>query len=245
MLEVRGLHVHYGKFAAVQGVDLAVQGGQVTLVVGVNGAGKSTTLRTVAGLHRPTSGSISVDGRSIVGQPAHRVVKSGVVLVPEGRRVFAPLSVLENIRLGGYTTRRDALLKSTARVFDLFPILYERRNMAAGLLSGGEQQMLAFGRALTAQPRYMLLDEPSMGLAPALFDVVLDSIGAMAESGIGILMVEQNAEASLELATSVLVLAQGEVVFAGSAADATANERVLRSLLGESALAPLPDTSVN
>jgi len=240
MLEVEDLHVHYGRLAAVQGVSAQVTPGAVTLMVGVNGAGKSTTLRSIAGLHRPSSGRITVDGQVLTGRPAHRVVRAGVVLVPEGRRVFAPLTVLENLRMGAYTADRKHLTASLAEIFDLFPILHERRSVPAGLLSGGEQQMLAFGRALAARPRYVLLDEPSMGLAPAVFEIVLDSIGRMASTSIGILMVEQNAEASLAVAADVLLVAHGEVVHRGTAETVSADQALLRAFLGESALAHEP-----
>ncbi|MEV8514582.1 ABC transporter ATP-binding protein [Dactylosporangium sp. NPDC051484] len=227
--------MHYGKLAAVQGVSLRVEPGAVTLVIGVNGAGKSTTLRAIAGLHRPTRGVVTVEGKAITGRPAHDVVREGVVLVPEGRRIFAPLTVLENLRMGAYTAKRDQVAESIREIFELFPILQKRRSTPAGLLSGGEQQMLAFGRALAARPKYILLDEPSMGLAPAVFDTVLDSIGRMAATGIGIVMVEQNAEACLSLANDVVILAQGEVAFAGAAGALQSEHAFLRTLLGESA----------
>jgi branched-chain amino acid transport system ATP-binding protein len=178
---------------------------------------------------------VTLDGQDITGLPAHKVVRRGIVLVPEGRRVFASLSVLENLKLGAYTAPagRDANLE---RVFATFPILAERRSGAAGLLSGGEQQMLAFARALMSQPRAMLLDEPSMGLAPAVVERVAESVRAMADSGIGILMVEQNAEVGLEVADDVVVVNRGESVFAGTAEAARSHASVLRAFLGEAAL---------
>jgi branched-chain amino acid transport system ATP-binding protein len=236
MLEIQDLHAGYGKVTAVRGISLSVRPGSVTLVLGANGAGKTTTLRTVAGLHPATSGDVLLDGQKITGMATHKVVRKGVVLVPEGRRVFAPLTVQENLRLGGYTAPNDKAKTSLERVFTMFPILYERRNGAAGLLSGGEQQMLAFGRALMSQPRIMLLDEPSMGLAPAVVESVAEHVRKMADSGIGVLMVEQNAEVGLEVADEVVVVARGEVGFSGPAATARSHASVLRAFLGEAAL---------
>jgi branched-chain amino acid transport system ATP-binding protein len=237
MLEITDLHVHYGKVAAVRGISLSVQPGRVTLVLGANGAGKTTTLRAVAGLQKPHSGEITLDGRRITGLPAHRIVQKGLALVPEGRKVFAPLTVLENLKLGGYTAPRDTEAASLQRVFELFPILAERQSGAAGLLSGGEQQMLAFGRGLMSKPRVMLMDEPSMGLAPTMVDTVLSRVRAIADSGIGVLMVEQNAEAGLEVADDVVVVARGEVVFSGAASVARSHSSVVLAFLGEAALA--------
>jgi branched-chain amino acid transport system ATP-binding protein len=237
MLRIDDLHVSYGHIEAVRGVGLEVQPGRVTLVLGANGAGKSTTLKAVAGLHPPHQGTVTLDGENITGMAAHKVVAHGIALVPEGRRVFAPLSVAENLRLGGYTAGRAAFDETLARVYEMFPILSERRNGAAGLLSGGEQQMLAFGRALMSQPKVMLLDEPSMGLAPVVVDTIFEKVRAMAEAGIGILMVEQNAEAGLDVADQVVALARGEVVYSGVAGEARNHASVLRAFLGEAALA--------
>ena len=237
MLEVRELHAGYGKIEAVRGISLQVQPGKVTLVLGANGAGKSTTLRSVAGVHQPTSGQVMLVGKDVTGRPAHVMVRSGVSLVPEGRRVFAPLTVMENLRMGAYTASRADMAATLEQVLTMFPILADRSNGAAGLLSGGEQQMLAFGRALMGQPRVMLLDEPSMGLAPTVVDTILANVRAMADSGIGILMVEQNAEAGLEVADHVVAVARGEVVFSGAADTARSHASVLRAFLGEAALA--------
>ncbi|HEY3259375.1 MAG TPA: ABC transporter ATP-binding protein [Pseudonocardiaceae bacterium] len=237
MLEIQDLHVNYGKVPAVRGISVSATPGRVTLVLGANGAGKTTTLRAVAGLHRPESGQVLLDGRRITGLPAHKVVRKGVVLVPEGRRVFAPLSVLENLRLGSYAAPRNSRNAELERVFEMFPILADRRSGAAGLLSGGEQQMLAFGRALMSQPKVMLLDEPSMGLAPAVVEAVAANVRTMADSGIGILMVEQNAEVGLEVADDVVIVARGEVVFSGPASAARSHASVLLAFLGEAALA--------
>jgi branched-chain amino acid transport system ATP-binding protein len=236
MLEIRDLHVSYGKVAAVRGMAMTAESGKVTLVLGANGAGKTTTLRSAVGLHKPDSGTVVLDGADITGRPPHKIVKRGMVLVPEGRRIFAPLTVLENLWMGGYTTDRGEAQRTMEEVFTMFPVLAERRSGIAGLLSGGEQQMLAFGRALMAKPKVMLLDEPSMGLAPTMVETVLGSVQDMAKSGIGVLMVEQNAEAGLEVADGVVVVARGEVVFSGTSAEARSNSSVLRAFLGEAAL---------
>ena len=236
MLEVTDLHVNYGPVNAVHGVSFSAEKGKVTLVLGANGAGKSTSLRAVAGFHKPRKGTVTFDRSSIFGKPAHRVVRKGMVLVPEGRKIFFPLTVEENLRIGGYSAPRSGIESSMAEVFDQFPILGDRRSSAAGLLSGGEQQMLAFGRALMSRPRLMLMDEPSMGLAPTMVDRVLTSVRAMADSGIGILMVEQNADAGLQIADSVVVVTRGETVWSGTAAEARGNNAILHAMLGEAAL---------
>lgn len=236
MLEVSDIHVSYGKVEAVRGVSLLVKPGKVTLVLGANGAGKSTTLKAIAGLEKPHAGTIQLDGQAITGLPPHKIVRRGIALVPEGRRVFSPLMIHENLRMGAYTAARNTYGETLAKVYEMFPILKERSNSAAGLLSGGEQQMLAFGRALMSQPKVMLMDEPSMGLAPAIVDSILAKVRTMADSGIGVLMVEQNAEAGLEVADDVVAIARGEVVFAGPATSARDNAAVLRAFLGEAAL---------
>jgi branched-chain amino acid transport system ATP-binding protein len=218
-------------------VGLEVKPGKVTLVLGANGAGKSTTLKAVAGLHPPTRGTVTLDGKDVTGLAAHKMVARGIALVPEGRRVFSPLTIAENLRLGGYTAGKAEFEETLARVYEMFPILHDRRNGAAGLLSGGEQQMLAFGRALMSQPKVMLLDEPSMGLAPVVVDTILEKVRTMADTGIGILMVEQNAEAGLDVADAVVAIARGEVVYSGVAGDARNHASVLRAFLGEAALA--------
>ena len=212
MLEVQDLHVSYGNIEAVRDVSVTAERGKVTLVLGANGAGKTTTLKAIAGLMSPASGSVKLDGADITGLAAHKVARKGVALVPEGRRVFAPLSVAENLRLGGYLASRQEYDKALARVYEMFPILATRRDKAAGLLSGGEQQMLAFARALMSQPKVILMDEPSMGLAPVVVDSILVKVRELADSGIGVLMVEQNAEAGLDVADHVVAVARGEVV---------------------------------
>jgi branched-chain amino acid transport system ATP-binding protein len=237
MLEVDDLHVNYGKVEAVRSVSLSVKPGRITLVLGANGAGKTTTLKAIAGLESPHQGRVTLDGSDITGKASHRIVKQGIVLVPEGRRIFGPLTVAENLRLGGHTAPRAAFAQTLAKVYEMFPILAERQSGAAGLLSGGEQQMLAFGRALMSQPKVMLLDEPSMGLAPVVIDSIIAKVRDMADSGIGILMVEQNAEAGLDIADEVVAIARGSVVYTGPASDARNNASVLRAFLGEAALA--------
>ncbi len=237
MLEIRDLSVNYGKVAAVRGVSVTANEGKVTLVLGANGAGKTTTLRATAGAHPPKSGQVLLDGTDLAGRPAHRVVGAGMVLVPEGRKIFGPLTVLENLRMGAYAAPRSTFDERLDMVFTMFPVLADRRSGAGGLLSGGEQQMLAFGRALMANPKVVLLDEPSMGLAPTMVETVLGSVRTMANSGLAILMVEQNAEAGLDVADDVAVMARGEVVFSGAAEAARSHASVLRAFLGEAALA--------
>ncbi|WP_344111133.1 ABC transporter ATP-binding protein [Nocardioides humi] len=221
---------------AVRGINVCVRPGAVSLMLGANGAGKTTTLRAIAGLHPPESGEITMEDQHLERRSADRVVTAGVVLVPEGRRVFGPLTVEENLRLGGYTAPRDSVARELERIYEIFPILAERRHGPAGLLSGGEQQMLAFGRALMSQPKVMLMDEPSMGLAPAIVDKVLTQVRAIADSGIGVLMVEQNAKAALEVADDAVVVARGEVVFSGTAEEARSHSSVVLAFLGETAL---------
>jgi branched-chain amino acid transport system ATP-binding protein len=237
MLEIDDLHVSYAHVEAVRGVSVTVRPGKVTLVLGPNGAGKTTTIKAIAGIHPPDSGTVTLDGTDITGLAPHAIVRRGIALVPEGRRVFAPLTIAENLRLGGYTASKAQFEETHARVEEMFPILHERSQAAAGLLSGGEQQMLAFGRALMSQPKFMLLDEPSMGLAPVVVDTVLEKVRAMADAGIGILMVEQNAEAGLDVADEVVAVARGEVVYSGAAKEARSHASVLRAFLGEAALA--------
>jgi len=236
MLEVTDLHVNYGPVNAVHGVSFAAEAGKITLVLGANGAGKTTSLRAVAGFHKPKAGSVVLDGKDITGTAAHKVVRQGMALVPEGRKIFFPLTVEENLRVGAYSAPRSSVEKGIGVVYEKFPVLAERSQSAAGLLSGGEQQMLAFGRALMSQPRLMLLDEPSMGLAPTMVDRVLSSVRTMADEGIGILMVEQNADAGLRIADHVVVLKRGETVWTGSAAEARGSKAIVHAMLGEAAL---------
>lgn len=232
-LRVEDLTVRYGHFTAVHGIDLLVEEGEVAVVLGANGAGKSSTLNAICGAIRPAGGRVGFDGADITGRPSHVVARRGLVQVPEGRRVIGPLTVEENLLLGAYTirsrARRDELLASA---YEMFPILDERRKGAAGLLSGGELQMLAFARALMGEPKMLLLDEPSMGLAPVMIDRVMHTVRDIADRGISILMVEQNATAAFGAATRAYVLEQGEVVLEGPADRVADHPRVLQAFLG-------------
>lgn len=236
LLEVEGLEVRYGGVAAVRGIALSVDAHNVSVVLGSNGAGKTSTLRAITGLVRCSKGRVLWDDTDISGWPTYRIARAGLVMVPEGRRIFAPLSVDENLLLGGYVNnskgRRAQIL---SEVYDLFPILAERRRAKAGLLSGGEQQMLAFARAMMAEPRLILMDEPSMGLSPAMIDTVMESIGRISALGIGVLMVEQNAAAALTVASQATVLERGETVLTGTAAEVGSHPQVVKAFLGERA----------
>jgi branched-chain amino acid transport system ATP-binding protein len=233
MLEVDDLVVRYGQVTAVHGISLRVEQGQVVSLLGSNGAGKTSTLNALSGALKPASGRIVFDGEEITGRPSHRVARAGLVQVPEGRRIIGPLTVEENLQLGAYNQRSGARIKTLlSDVYELFPILHERRDNAGGLLSGGEQQMLAFGRALMSEPKVLLLDEPSMGLAPIMVDRIIDAVGRIAERGISILMVEQNAAAAFELATYAYVLEQGELILEGTVDTVKSDPLVLRAFLG-------------
>ena len=235
-LEVRGLVAAYGPATVVRGIDLDAQSGRINLLLGANGAGKTSALRAIMGLLPPTSGRVIFDGHEIIGMSPHNIVRRGLVLIPQGREVFASLSVLDNLKVGSYTQPSHTQASLLSRVFDLFPILHERAHAAAGLLSGGEQQMLAFGRAMMSEPELILMDEPSMGLAPAMVEAVLGQARRIADSGVGILLVEQNAELGLEIADEVVLMAVGEVRFSGPASRARADTELLAAFLGESAL---------
>jgi branched-chain amino acid transport system ATP-binding protein len=236
LLEVTGLQVRYGGAVAVRGIDLHVDQGEVSVVLGANGAGKTSSLRAVAGQLRRSGGSIRWDGTEISTWPSYRIARAGLVMVPEGRKIFAPLTVEENLLVGGYTNRSKRRRQEVMdQVCAMFPILGNRHSQAAGLLSGGEQQMLAFGRAMMAEPKVILMDEPSMGLAPAVVDLVMDSIAEIAKTGIGILMVEQNAMAALEVAHRAVVLERGEIVLTGTADEVRTHPDVVRAFLGEKA----------
>ncbi len=230
MLSVSGLCASYGAIRAVSGIALAVPPAGMVAILGANGAGKSTTLRSIAGLHRPVRGHILLDGTDIAALPLHRVVRRGLALVPEGRMVVAPLTVEENLRLSRYA-RRGQEADLLARVYDLFPRLKERRRQVSGLLSGGEQQMLAIGRALMTAPQVLLLDEPSMGLAPAIIDLVFAAIVALHRQGQSILLVEQNAEITLAICDYAYLMKRGEIVAEGSAAALRADQAVLDAYL--------------
>ncbi|MEO7938175.1 MAG: ABC transporter ATP-binding protein [Burkholderiaceae bacterium] len=217
MLSVSGLCASYGAIRAVTDLTFEVGSGRMVAILGANGAGKSTTLRSIAGLHRPVGGSVRLDGEEISTLATHRVVRRGLALVPEGRLIVAPLTVEENLKLSSYAGRgveRDLL----ARVYDLFPRLKERRGQTAGLMSGGEQQMLAIGRALVTQPRMLLLDEPSMGLAPSIIDIVFQAIVTLHRQGQSILLVEQNAEIALSVCDYAYLMKRGAIVGEGTGA---------------------------
>ncbi|TQJ29958.1 ABC transporter ATP-binding protein [Microbacterium sp. SLBN-146] len=234
MLRVSRLSAGYGAIPAVREVDIEVAQGTLVALIGSNGAGKTTTLNTIAGLHKPSGGTVTVGGRNITGWACHRVVRSGVALVAEGRRVAPPLTVLENLELSAYSGRgtRAERKDELARVFELFPRLADRKNQFAASLSGGEQQMLAFGRALMTQPQVLLLDEPSMGLAPSIVDVLFENIETLHNSGATILLVEQNAELALEVSDEVYVMQRGRIVSHGTADEVRASAEVMSALFG-------------
>lgn len=233
MLEVKDLEVYYGAIHAVKGISLRVEDGQIVTLIGSNGAGKSTTLHTISGLIKPRSGNILFDGTDITGTPAHKIVASGLVQVPEGRHVFANMSVMENLDMGAYLRKdKDGIEKDKKKVFELFPRLFERKNQLSGTLSGGEQQMLAMGRALMERPRVLLLDEPSMGLAPLLVKEIFSIIKTINEEGTTVLLVEQNANMALSIADYAYVLETGRITLSGPAADLSASEAVCKAYLG-------------
>ena len=217
MLKIEDLHVYYGSIHAIKGVSFEVNEREIVTLIGANGAGKSTTLNTVAGLLRPRSGSVSFEGKAITGMPANKVVSLGMALCPEGRRVFQQMSVRENLEMGGFSRPASEIAASLDDVFTRFPRLKERHKQIAGTLSGGEQQMLAMGRALMSKPRLLMLDEPSMGLAPLLVEQIFDIIGELNRSGTTILLVEQNAQMALSIAHRAYVLETGKIVKQGEA----------------------------
>jgi branched-chain amino acid transport system ATP-binding protein len=233
MLEVDHVHAFYGQIEALKGISLTVEQGEIVTLIGANGAGKSTTLKTISGLLRPREGQVRLNGEDLKVYPAHKIVDQGIVQVPEGRRVFGRLTVMENLEMGAFSrSDRDGIAASLERVFTLFPRLRERRSQVAGTLSGGEQQMLATGRALMANPKVLLMDEPSMGLAPVLVDSIFSTIEELHASGTTILLVEQNARMALQVADRGYVLQSGEIVLSGTAADLRANEMVRKAYLG-------------
>ncbi|MEW6308158.1 MAG: ABC transporter ATP-binding protein [Bacillota bacterium] len=232
LLEVKGLNVHYGAIHAVRGLDLTAAQGEIVAVIGSNGAGKSTTLRTLSGLLKATSGKVTFDGKDLNGVAAHDRVARGIAQVPEGRRVFATLTVEQNLIAGAHRApARDIPVRMQA-VFGRFPRLEERRHQQAGTLSGGEQQMLAIGRALMSAPRLLLLDEPSMGLAPMLVKEIFSIIKAIRQTGTTVLLVEQNARQALAIADSAHVLETGQVTISGPASAVAANQDVVSAYLG-------------
>ncbi len=233
MLNIENLHVYYGGISALKGICLEVPEGKIVALIGANGAGKSTTLRTISGLVKPREGRITFEGKDIVGVPAYQIVEMGISMVPEGRRVFANLTVLENLLVGAHA-RQDAggVKKDLDWVFELFPILKERASQSGGTLSGGEQQMLAIGRALMSRPRLLLMDEPSLGLAPFLVREVFRTIQQLHAEGRTMLLVEQNARAVLRIADHGYVLETGEIVLQGTARELVHNDNVRRAYLG-------------
>jgi branched-chain amino acid transport system ATP-binding protein len=233
VLELSGLRAAYGPIEALRGVDLEVRAGELVCLLGANGAGKSSTLRTISGLVRPTAGRIIFDGRSIAGLPPAAILAAGIAHCPEGRRVFPYMSVEENLAMGAYVRRdRGGVAGDLERVCTHFPILGERRRQAAGTLSGGEQQMLAIGRALMARPRLILFDEPSLGLAPTVVDTTFAIIADIRRQGTTVLMVEQNAYLALAMADRAYVMETGRIVLGGAARDLLADDHVRRAYLG-------------
>jgi len=232
LLEVKGLHVNYGAIEAIKGIDLYVNKGEVVTILGANGAGKTTTLRTVSGLLKASAGNIVFDGKEIAHIPAHEIVSLGMSHSPEGRRVFGTLSVEENLMMGAYSLKKyDA---STLNwIYEILPRLHERKKQLAGTLSGGEQQMLAIGRAIMSKPKLLILDEPSLGLAPVLVKVIFKAIKEISKSGVTVLLVEQNAKAALKLANRGYVLELGKITHSGSSEELLNSEMIQEAYLGK------------
>ena len=234
MLEVKDLQVYYGVIQALKGISFHVNQGEVIALIGANGAGKTATLQTLTGILSPKSGSIVFEGKDLTRTPAHKIVEMGMAHVPEGRRVFADMSVYENLLLGAYTRKDKAeIAESLASVYKRFPRLEERKGQRAGTLSGGEQQMLAMGRALMSRPRIILMDEPSMGLSPIFVNEIFDIIREVSESGTTVLLVEQNAKKALSIADRAYVLETGSITMDGKAEDLLNDEAVQKAYLGE------------
>jgi len=233
MLEVTDLHVYYGEIHALKGISFRIEQGEIVTLLGNNGAGKTTTLRTLSGLLAPRRGDVRFEGNSLVGVAPHDVVLKGITHVPEGRRIFNRLSVVENLEMGAYTRGDAAIGQDMEQVFTTFPRLKERRGQVAGTLSGGEQQMLAIGRALMARPRLLLLDEPSMGLAPVLVEQIFETVQTINRQGVTILLVEQNAAMALSIAGRGYVLETGRLPLEGGARELADNPEVRRAYLGE------------
>ncbi len=233
LLEIKNVDVFYGRVQALHGVSLTLGASEIVALIGSNGAGKTTTLRTISGLMRPTRGSIVFDGRELTHVPAHRVVSLGICQAPEGRRLFPRMTVLDNLYMGAYTrSDRDGIGRDLARVYELFPRLQERRTQLAGTLSGGEQQMLAIGRALMARPKVLMLDEPSLGLAPILVQLIFQVLLEINGQGTPILLVEQNATKALEIAHRAYVLETGNIVMTGTGSDLLHSADVQKAYLG-------------
>jgi branched-chain amino acid transport system ATP-binding protein len=234
VLEVADIHTFYGSIQALRGISLTVNQGEIVTLLGANGAGKTTTLRSIQGLNRPRQGSIRFEGRDITGTPPHEIVKRGIAQSPEGRRLFSRMTVVENLEMGAFQRNDRAEIKSDMEhVFTLFPRLQERRNQKAGTMSGGEQQMCAIGRAMMARPKLLLLDEPSLGLAPIFVERIFEIIQRINEEGTSILLVEQNALMALDHAHRGYVLETGSIVLADNAAALKTNEQVRKTYLGE------------
>ena len=234
MLEVKDIEVFYGEIQAIKGISFEVNEGEVIALIGANGAGKTTTLQTITGLISPKKGQIFFEGQEITHVPAHKIVSMGMAHVPEGRRVFAQLSVLDNLKLGAFTRKdKEEIEETLIRVYKRFPRLEERKNQIAGTLSGGEQQMLAMGRALMSHPKIILMDEPSMGLSPIFVNEIFDIIQEVSKSGTTVLLVEQNAKKALSIADRGYVLETGRIVLEGNAKDLLDNEQVKKAYLGE------------
>ena len=234
MLEVKDLHVSYGGIRALRGVNLEVPDGKIVTLIGANGAGKSTLLRTISGLVKSESGSITYDGKELLGMPINKILELGIAQVPEGRRVFTNLSVLENLKIGAYLRKDKAgIQKDIEWVYELFPRLQERSWQMAGTLSGGEQQMLAVGRALMSRPKLMMMDEPSLGLAPLVVKGIFEIIREINRQGVTVLLIEQNANMALKTADLAYVLETGEITRHGTGAELLTNEAVKRAYLGE------------
>ena len=232
LLSVEDLHVYYGAIHAIKGISFEVNEGEIVTLIGANGAGKTTTLQTVSGLHKASSGSISFDGKDIRSVVTHKLVSSGLAQVPEGRRIFQQMTVEENLEMGAYTQPNDSISGSLKYVYEQFPRLEERKKQIAGTLSGGEQQMLAMGRALMSKPRLLMLDEPSMGLAPILVQQIFEIIETLHKSGITILLVEQNAQAALSIADRGYVLETGRIVTSGTGAELLTSPDIKKAYLG-------------
>ena len=234
LLEIKDLEVNYGVIKAIKGVSFDVNEGEIIALIGANGAGKTTILHTITGLIQAKKGSIVFDGKELTKTPPHKIVSMGMAHVPEGRRIFQQLSVLENLKLGAYTRKDKSEIASTLKmVYERFPRLEERKNQVAGTLSGGEQQMLAMGRALMSKPRIILMDEPSMGLSPLLVSEIFDIIKVINESGTTVLLVEQNAKKALSIADRAYVLETGKITLSGDAKDLINDESVKKAYLGE------------
>ncbi len=234
VLDVNELEIAYGGIRAVQGISLHVDAGELIALIGANGAGKTTTLNCLAGLIRPTRGQVSLFGQELTQVPPHQRVQRGLALVPEGRGIFSRLTVLENLEMGAYTRKKDGTLQTDIeQIYTLFPRLAERRKQMAGTLSGGEQQMVAIGRAMMSRPKMLLLDEPSMGLAPMLVEQIVATIQTIAKNGVAILLVEQNAHLALQISQRAYVMESGQITLTGDSKSLQQDERVRKAYLGE------------